>query len=188
MKIVLASKSERRIELLKRLINDFEIKISDFNEKSVDFKGSVDDYVKEIALGKGMNVKSKVCEDAIIISADTVVTLDNRILGKPRDENDAFNMLKTLQGKNHYVYSGVALINKKSGMIIKESVRTKVKFSNISDDEIYDYIKTKEPMDKAGAYGIQGFGGVFVENIEGCYYNVVGLPLNKLKEMLKKII
>ena len=97
-------------------------------------------------------------------------------------------MLKSLQGKNHFVYSGIVVINNKENIIIQKSLATKVKFSNMSDEEIFQYINTKEPMDKAGAYGIQGIGGVFVESIEGCYYNVVGLPLNTLRSVLKEIV
>ena len=188
MKIILASASERRSELLKRLVDDFEILVSDFDESTVKYKGSVDEYVKEIALGKAMKIKDKASEDSIIISADTVVVFKGKVLGKPKDEKDAFNMLKALQGNIHYVYSGLAILNKKTNIIKQESVKTKVIFSEISDEEILKYIKTKEPMDKAGSYGIQGYGGVFVEGIEGCYYNVVGLPLNRLKSLLNSVI
>ena len=184
MRIILASASERRQELLKRLVSDFDIIISNFDENKVDFRGSIDEYVKEIALGKAMDVRNRVSKDSIIISADTIVTLDNKILGKPKDEKEAFKMLKSLQGKSHFVYSGIVVINNK----VQKSLATKVKFSNMSDEEIFQYINTKEPMDKAGAYGIQGIGGVFVESIEGCYYNVVGLPLNTLRSVLKEIV
>lgn len=188
MRIILASASERRQELLKRLVSDFDIIISNFDENKVDFRGSIDEYVKEIALGKAMDVRNRVSKDSIIISADTIVTLDNKILGKPKDEKEAFKMLKSLQGKNHFVYSGIVVINNKENIIIQKSLATKVKFSNMSDEEIFQYINTKEPMDKAGAYGIQGIGGVFVESIEGCYYNVVSLPLNTLRSVLKEIV
>ncbi len=187
MRIVLASASERRIELLNRLVKEFDIIVSDFNENKVLFKGSIDGYVKEIALGKAMDVKKKLCTDAIIISADTIVTLDNKILGKPKDEEDAFNMLKSLQGRKHLVYSGVVVMDTARDVIIQESLSTEVTFSQISDNEILEYIKTGEPLDKAGAYGIQGIGGIFVKEIKGCYYNVVGLPLNKLKAMLEEV-
>lgn len=188
MKIILASASERKQELLKRLISDFDVIVSDFDENKVDFMGSIDEYVKEIALGKAMDVRKRVSKDSIIISADTVVALDSKILGKPKDEKEAFKMLKSLQGRTHFVYSGVAVINNKENIIRQKSQATKVKFSNISDEEIFQYINTKEPMDKAGAYGIQGIGGTFVESIEGCYYNVVGLPLNSLRSILKEIL
>lgn len=187
MKVILASASERRQELLSRLIKTFDVIVSNFDESKVIFEGSIDRYVKDIALGKAMNIKNKLDEDAIIISADTVVTIDNMILGKPRDEEDAFNIIKSLQGRKHLVYSGVVVINTAKNLTIQESLSTEVTFSEISDDEILEYIKTGEPLDKAGAYGIQGIGGIFVEEIRGCYYNVVGLPLNKLKFMLKEI-
>ena len=187
MKIVLASASERRVELLNRLIKEFDIIVSDFDESKVLFEGSIDRYVKDIALGKALHVKKKLNEDAIIIAADTIVTLDNKLLGKPKDEEDAFNIIKSLQGRKHLVYSGIVVMNTAKNVIKEESLATEVTFSAISDNEILEYIKTGEPLDKAGAYGIQGIGGIFVEEIKGCYYNVVGLPLNKLKSMLKEV-
>lgn len=187
MKIILASASERRQELLGRLIENFDIIVSDFDESKVPFEGFVDRYVKEVALGKALDIKNKLKDDAIIISADTIVTLDDKILGKPKDEEDAFKILKSLQGRKHSVYSGIVVINTAKNVIKQESLATEVTFSEISDDEILEYIKTGEPLDKAGAYGIQGIGGIFVKEIKGCYYNVVGLPLNKLKFMLKEL-
>jgi len=187
MKIVLASASERRQELLGRLIKDFDIIVSDFDESKVLFEGSIDKYVKDVALGKALDVKGKLNEDAIIISADTIVTFGDKILGKPKDEDDAFNIIKSLQGRKHLVYSGVVVINTAKNLIKQESLATEVTFSEISDEEILEYIKTGEPLDKAGAYGIQGVGGIFVNEIKGCYYNVVGLPLNKLKFMLEEV-
>lgn len=187
MRIVLASASERRVELLGRLIKDFDVIVSNFDENKVLFEGSIDRYVKEIALGKALNVKRQLRDDAIIISADTIVTFEGKLLGKPKDEKDAFNILKSLQGRRHIVYSGIAVVNTATNLIKQESLATEVTFSEISDDEIMEYIKTGEPLDKAGAYGIQGIGGIFVKEIKGCYYNVVGLPLNKLKFMLKEV-
>lgn len=187
MKTVLASASERRQELLCRLVKEFDIIVSDFDENAVPFEGSIDKYVKDVALGKAVDVQKKLNEDSIIISADTIVTLDNKILGKPKDEEDAFNIIKSLQGRTHSVYSGIVVINTAKKIIKQESLATEVTFSEISDEEILEYIKTGEPLDKAGAYGIQGIGGIFVEEIKGCYYNVVGLPLNKLKAMLKEV-
>lgn len=187
MKIVLASASERRQELLKRLVEDFEVVVSEFDESKVSFEGSLDQYVKDVALGKAVDVKGRINEEAIIISADTIVTLDGKILGKPKDKDDAFQTIKSLQGRSHFVYSGIVVINTSKNIIKAESLSTKVTFSKINDDEIKKYIDTGEPMDKAGSYGIQGIGGVFVEEIKGCYYNVVGLPLNKLKCMLEEV-
>lgn len=187
MKIILASASERRQELLGRLVKEFDVVVSDFDENSILFKESIDDYVKDVALGKAMNIKEKLNEDTIIISADTIVTLENKILGKPKDEDEAFKMLKSLQGRKHKVYSGVVVINTAKNIIKQESLCTEVTFSEISDDEIIEYINTGEPLDKAGSYGIQGIGGIFIKEIKGCYYNVVGLPLNKLKSMLEDV-
>ena len=188
LKIILASASERRQELLARLVKEFTVIVSDFDEELVEYRGNVSEYVEEIALGKAKDVAKKITEDVIIIAADTIVTLNNTILGKPKDELDAFKMLKSLSGNSHKVYSGVVLINTATGKTLKTSLPTEVKFSKLTDNEITEYIKSGEPLDKAGAYGIQGQGGVFVEEIRGCYYNVVGLPLNRLKYMINEII
>jgi len=187
LKIVLASASERRQELLGRLVENFATIISSFDEDTVKLQGSISDYVEEIALGKAMDIINKVRETSIIIGADTVVALDNKVLGKPKDKLDAFNMLKSLSNRTHQVYTGIVLINTDTKRILKKSMVTEVVFSKLTEDDINSYIKSGEPMDKAGAYGIQGLGGIFVEEIRGCYYNVVGLPLNKLNEMIKEI-
>lgn len=187
MRYILASASERRQELLHRVIEDFDILVSDFNEEEIAFQGDIEKYVIELAEGKALDVARRIDEDAVIIAADTIVSLDNYILGKPKDELDAFKMLKLLSGKSHRVYSAVVVINTKDNKIQKKSLYTEVKFSDLTDDEIKQYIYTKEPLDKAGSYGIQGYGGVFVEYINGCYYNVVGLPLNMLNKMLQSI-
>lgn len=184
MKIVLASASSRRQELLERLVEKFQIVVSDFNEDSVVFKGNCPEYVMEISKGKALNVGKKLKEPSIVIGCDTVVSLEGAILGKPLDYNNAFEIIKMLSGKSHQVYSGITIYNTENGNTKSDFVMTDVKFSTLTDEEIKAYIKTGEPMDKAGAYGIQGFGGVFVEEIHGCYYNVVGLPLNKLNKML----
>lgn len=194
MKLIFASASERREELLKRITEDFCIMVSDFNENEVLYSGECAKYVMEIAKGKAQTTVAKAnvkfsCfnEEVIIIGCDTIVSCNGKVLGKPKDEGEAFEMLKLLSGKTHEVYSGIALIQPKLDIIKNESVCTKVKFSTLSDEEIIQYIKTKEPMGKAGAYGIQGYGGIFVEEIHGCYYNVMGLPLNKLSFMLKEM-
>ena len=186
MNFILASASERRKELLSRLISNYKVIVSDFDESSVNFNGDVEHYVKTLALGKAKAVEQLVNNEAIIIAADTIVVLDDKILGKPKDKRDAFNMLKSLSGKSHKVYTGMAIINVTKSSYLVDSVCTKVKFSEISDNEILQYIDSGEPMDKAGAYGIQGCGGIFVEKINGCYYNIVGLPINKLKRILNK--
>lgn len=189
MVIILASASERRQELLKRLTMDFKVEVSSYDENKVIFTGDIGKYATEIAFGKANDIVKKTDnKNAIIIGCDTIVSIDNMVIGKPKNKDDAYNILKKLSGNTHKVCTGVVLINTLSGKILKESVITTVKFSKLNDLEIYNYIESNEPMDKAGAYGIQGFGGTFVESINGCYYNVVGLPLNKLKSMLKQII
>ena len=187
MKYVLASSSERRQELLSRIISDFDIVIGDFNEDSIKFNGNIEEYVINLAKGKALSVKRCLENDAIIIAGDTVVVLENEILGKPKNEKEAFNMLRRLSNKTHRVYSGIVVLNTYNNKIEEKAIYTEVTMSKLSDEEILEYIKSGEPMDKAGAYGIQGLGGVFIEKINGCYYNVVGLPLNNLKKMLKRI-
>lgn len=187
MKIILASASLRRQELLKRITDDFEIIVSNFNENDINFTGDCANYVMDISKGKALDVARKAGNDKIIIGCDTVVFYNNEVLGKPEDEDDAYRMLKMLSGKSHYVYSGITLINTSVKIIRTDYVKTEVEFSDFGDYEIRKYLKTGEPFDKAGAYGIQGYGGVFVRKINGCYYNVVGLPLNKLYKMLREI-
>lgn len=126
-------------------------------------------------------------DNNLVIGCDTLVAFNNKILGKPKDKKDAFEMLQALSGNEHEVYSGLAILDVKSNKIIKDFVCTKVKFSKLTSLQIEKYVNTGDPMDKAGAYGIQGKAGVFVENINGCYYNVVGLPLNKLNSMLMEM-
>lgn len=185
MKIILASASERRMDLLKRLIDDFSVVVSDFDEESVKFDGDFGIYVIELSKGKAFAAADKVDKEAFIIACDTIVAYDGKVLGKPRDRIDAINMLKMLSGKTHEVYSGITVLNGSNNQCVSDFVRTEVRFSVLSEDEITSYVDSGEPMDKAGAYGIQGCGGVFVESICGCYYSVVGLPINRLKHILR---
>ncbi|MCR1972869.1 Maf-like protein [Clostridium sporogenes] len=187
--IILASASQRRQELLKRILGNFQIIVSDFDESSIPFKNNIPSYVMNLAEGKARSVSKKIMDqdNNLIIGCDTIVAFNNRILGKPKDKKDAFEMLQALSGNEHEVYSGLAILDVKSNKIIKDFVCTKVKFSKLSSVQIEKYINTGDPMDKAGAYGIQGKAGIFVENINGCYYNVVGLPLNKLNSMLMEM-
>jgi len=187
MKFILASASERRQELLSRIINDFEIIVSNFDEESVNFQGDCEEFVKELALGKVNTVSENIDDQCIIVGCDTIVYHDGKILGKPKDKKDAYKMLQTLSGNCHKVYSGIVVKNTTTNEIKADFVCTDVYFSKISSSEIDKYIETNEPMDKAGAYGIQGYGGIFVEKIIGCYYNVVGLPLNRLYNMLREM-
>jgi septum formation protein len=187
MKFVLASASERRQELLKKIIEDYKVEVSNFDEYSVQFNGNCEEYVKQIALGKAREVSNRLDYESIVIGSDTIVYHNGKVLGKPIDTVDAYNMLKALSGSSHMVYSGIAVINTATAEVRTDFVCTEVYFSTLSEEQINKYILSSEPMDKAGAYGIQGNGGVFVEKIHGCYYNVVGLPLNRLYCMLKEM-
>ena len=188
LKFILASASERRKELLSRIVRDFEVRVSDFDEDSVQVNNDIEKYVKILSEGKAKSVALNCSKDSIIIGADTIVVIDNKVLGKPKDKNHAFRMLKSLSNNVHRVYSGVTVINNTTKVIKSECLYTEVYFSELSDEEIWKYIDTEECLDKAGAYGIQGFGGVFVKRINGCYYNVVGLPLNLLNKMIKEVL
>lgn len=188
LKFILASASERRKELLSRIVRDFEVRVSDFDEDSVKVNNDIESYVKILSEGKAKSVSLNCSKDSIIIGADTIVVIDNKVLGKPKDKNDAFRMLKELSNNVHRVYSGVTVINNTTKVIKSECLYTEVYFSELSDGEIWNYIDTEECLDKAGAYGIQGLGGVFVKKINGCYYNVVGLPLNLLNKMIKEVL
>ncbi len=176
--LILASKSPRRKELMEYIGEEFEIASAQVDE-SYDESLSPCEVVEYLSKIKAMPLKN---EKDIVIGADTVVATDNKILGKPKDEDDAFLMLKTLSGKEHKVYTGVTLIKGEKTKTF--SVETKVYFYPLTDEEIKEYIKTGEPMDKAGAYGIQGKGCLLIEKIDGDYFNVVGLPVSRLKKEL----
>lgn len=194
MKLVLASSSPRRKELLKKITDDFIIIESDFDEKTISFKGDVSEYVMKLAKAKAADVSNKIIrearysslmqEEVLIIGCDTVVEIQNNILGKPKDNSEAEVMLKKLSGKVHRVYSGIAVLNASKNVFKTDYACTEVVFSKLSNNEIRNYINSGESLDKAGAYGIQGKAAIFVEEIRGCYYNIVGLPLNKLYRML----
>lgn len=188
LKFILASASERRKDLLSRIVSNFEVKISNFDEEKVEVSTNIENYVKTLAEGKAKDVALNCDNDSIIIGADTIVVIGDNILGKPKDKNHAFQMIKLLSNNVHRVYSGVAVINNQKNIMKSECLYTEVYFSEISDDEIWRYIESGECLDKAGAYGIQGYGGVFAEKINGCYYNVVGLPLNLLNKMIKNVL
>lgn len=187
MTIILASKSPRRKELLEKIVKKFTVLGSDFDEDSILYSGDVANYVTTLARGKALEVSKNIEESAVIISADTVVVLDDKILGKPKSKKEAKCMLNALSGNNHRVCTGLCILDTKTNSILQEVVFTDVKFSKLTNTEIQEYINTGNPMDKAGAYGIQDFAAVFVEKIEGCYYNVMGLPLNVLHRLLKSM-
>lgn len=187
-KIILASGSPRRKEILENIGIEFTVVKSVADESSINPEGiPVSVYVQELALLKATEVESRVsAKNAIVIGADTVVSVDGKILGKPANDEEAYNMLKSLSGKTHQVYTGYCGISTDDGSAVCESVCTDVTFAELSDEEIYDYIHTGECNDKAGAYGIQGKGVMLVEKIEGDYFNVVGLPVRSLVNMLKR--
>ena len=184
---ILASGSPRRKELLELMGLEFKVIVSQADEDSVskDLKPGL--YVQELALLKASATAKEVLrnKNAVIISADTIVTLDGQILGKPKDEDDAFNMLSKLSGCEHEVYTGYCVMRISDGKAVCGKVRTKVKFKDLSDDKIRGYINSGEPMDKAGAYGIQGLGSLLIEKIDGDYFNVVGLPISALADTLE---
>lgn len=183
-KIVLASQSPRRQELLKDIVSEFEICPSDA-EEIVPCGLKAEQTAEYLALIKAEDV-SDLHKGAVVIGSDTVVVVDDRILGKPKDRDEAFLMLRALSGRVHKVITGCALVcdDKKFSF----SVETKVSFFELSDDEINGYIDTGDCYDKAGAYGIQSQGKTLVESIDGDYYTVVGLPVARLKRELHKFI
>ncbi len=184
MRFVLASNSPRRRELLNNLGVSFTISASSIDE-ALDGTAIPHEEAKRLAFEKARDIASRIDEKAIVIAADTIVVSD-RILGKPTDETDAYQMLKILSGRAHKVITGITLIDTSTGKTVVDFSETTVFFKTLSDDEIWDYIASGEPMDKAGAYGIQGKAALFVEKIEGDYYNVVGMPLFRLQELLNK--
>jgi septum formation protein len=184
--IYLASKSPRRRKLLKQLGIKFKAFSVESPEDFLDGEHPVE-CVKRIAIEKMELAKYKV-NRSIIITADTIVVLQHKVIGKPSTKNDAIKILSQLSGKVHTVYTGFCVLNQRTGLVILDYEKTDVKFRKLIKDEIIDYVSGGSPMDKAGAYGIQDdFGAVFVERINGCYYNVVGLPLTKLYKALRKV-
>ncbi|MDI3480496.1 MAG: nucleoside triphosphate pyrophosphatase [Tepidanaerobacteraceae bacterium] len=183
-KLILASASPRRRFLLSQLGIDFTVEPST-EEENIDTSTQPHILAADLAESKAMNVAMRH-KDSLVLGADTIVAIDGRILGKPKDSKQAAEMLSLLSGRWHYVYTGLALIDTESGKQIKDYEESRVRFKNLTSREIKNYINTGEPFDKAGAYGIQGKGSLFIEKIEGCYYNIVGLPLFKLNTMLLK--
>ena len=185
MKIILASQSPRRRELLERMgISDFEI-IPAQGEESVKRTRTLtpDQLVEELSRRKCAEV-SAAHPDALVIAADTMVAVNNRVLGKPHSEKDAARMLAALSGRLHMVYTGVTIAQGVKS--ITEHEMTFVRFCTLSQADIIRYIATGEPMDKAGAYGIQGYGSVLVEGISGDYYNVMGLPVCRVARLMAR--
>ncbi len=179
--IILASKSPRRRELLEKLGLNFTVMTEDVDE-TMDPARSLEDEIRRVSERKARAVQNLTQPGDLIISADTVVCVDGRRLGKPADEADARAMLRLLSGRAHTVVSGLCLLQ--GPRCETRSVSTTLHFRPLSDREIDAYIATGEPMDKAGAYGIQGLASIFVDKLDGDYYNVMGLPLCTLAAML----
>ena len=195
-KIILGSASPRRRELLAQIGADFEVRVS--NKEEIYHSTVPEEIVKELALMKAENVASELAEEnasgavnsTVVIGADTIVVLDGKILGKPADEADAVRMLSSLQGRRHDVYTGVAVLDYDENgekRIFNYSVGTAVYVNEMTEEEILAYAETKDPLDKAGAYGIQGRFAAHIDRIEGDYYNVVGLPVSRVYRTLREL-
>lgn len=183
-KIILASNSPRRKEILNNVGVEFSVMGSDI-EEIVREGERPESVVMALAFEKASDIASRIEDESIIVAADTIVYRDS-ILGKPRDEREAFDMLRSLSGKSHEVYTGFTVLRANTNLKITEYVKTTVVFKELDDETIRRYIETKEPMGKAGAYAIQGYGSTLIDSIVGDYFNVVGLPISKLSEVLKK--
>ncbi len=190
MRVILASASPRREELLRKIIKDFEVIPSNVDESKI-IEQDANQLVEKLSYAKAENVFIKEQEnsdDLIVIGVDTMVTLENNFLGKPKDAEDAKRMLSNLSGKSNDVYTGLSIIVKQKNKITKEvtNSKTRVIMKEMSKEDIEEYVSTGEPLDKAGAYAIQGKGSKYVEKIEGDYNSVVGLNIEVLKEFLEK--
>jgi len=183
-RIILASASPRRVELLEKIGLRFKVEPSNYEE---DMHSELEphEFARKISLEKAEAVASKH-KNAIVIAADTIIVFGSKILGKPHTENEARKMLETINGKSHSVITGFSIIDTGKNKTLSKSVETKIHVRKLTLAEIDAYVKSKEPLDKAGAYAIQGLGAVIVEKIEGDYFNVVGLPLSALTEALKE--
>ena len=184
MKIILASASPRRKEILENTNVKFDTIKSEIDEVILEHEPPKS-VVMRLAFEKCMDIASMHKED-LVIGADTIVVLDDVILGKPKDEDDAYRMIEMLSKRTHQVITGISLVNLASNKKVLDYVVSNVKFKDLSHEDIKDYINTKESLDKAGAYGIQGYGALLVEEIQGDYFNIVGLPISKLSDLLKK--
>lgn len=189
-KIILASASPRRRELLAQAGYEFEIQVS--HKEEIYISERPDEIVKELALLKAKDIaEQNDAKNMIVIGADTVVAHKGAILGKPKSKEDAFEMIKGFQGDKHQVYTGVAILDYDADgneTIVNHAVKTDVYVNPMTDEEIWNYIESDNVMDKAGSYGIQSGFSVYIEKIEGDYFNVVGLPISYIYEQLKQMI
>lgn len=186
-RIVLASRSPRRRLLLRQIGFNFSVKPSSVEER-FDNNRSPSHNAKRIALEKALDVAKNI-KQGIVVGADTIVVVGKKILGKPRTKAEAVRMLKFLSGREHVVYTALAFVDSRSKKSVVEIEKTKVRFRRLNTKEIREYVNSGSPMDKAGAYGIQDdYGAVFVEKVNGCFYNVVGFPLTRFYTTLNKFV
>lgn len=185
-RIVLASSSPRRRELLSTLGLGFDV-IHPSSDETVLKNETPEDFVLRVSAEKASSVSRTLGDGVVVIGADTIVVVDGEILGKPGDRGEAHSMLRKLSGKEHHVYTAFSIVRPKNEILHSEIVDTRVRVNPLAASEIEGYIKTGEPMDKAGAYGIQGIGSFLVGGFEGSYSNVVGLPVEELLAALKKL-
>ena len=184
-RIILASASPRRVALLKMIGMPFEQIVGDVSEEMEEGQAPAE-HVRILSRRKAERV-ARGLSSGLVIGADTVVAIDGEILEKPSDTGDAVRMLSRLAGRRHEVFTGVTLVAADTSAVLSDVVRTDVVMRRMSGDDIHRYVATGEPMDKAGAYAAQGMAAPFVERVDGCFYNVVGLPLARLWEMLKEM-
>ena len=187
MRVILASQSPRRAAILELANIDFEV-IPSQVEEEIDKNLSIEEMSESLAYQKAKDVLENTQGDRAIIGADTIVVKDNKIFGKPKDRQDAIRMLKELQGATHQVFTGLSILIENQGKYseYKEVIKTEVKVNEMSDEEIIDYVDNERPLDKAGAYAIQSSFAKFITNIKGNYMSVVGLPVDRVYEILKE--
>ncbi len=186
-RIVLASASPRRRDLLAQLGLSFSVSESNIDESVVLEEGKdPEETVRILALAKARAIAEGLADDLLVLGADTVVVVDGQVLGKPSSVMDASRMLGLIQGRSHNVYTGVAIVHSATNKILTGVECTTVHMRSLSREEIEAYVATGEPMDKAGAYAIQGLGATIVTGVNGCFYNVVGLPLARVATMLRE--
>lgn len=185
-KIILASSSPRRKELLEKLGLRFEVIPSLIDEIPLPGE-SPEDFALRASTEKALNVSGNLDEHSVVIGVDTIVVIDGEILGKPKDKKEAITMLEKIAGKEHRVITGFSIVKPKTEILHREFVESKVKIKTLAPWELEGYIKTGEPMDKAGAYGAQGVGAFMIEEIHGSYTNVVGLPLAQVIDVLTRL-
>lgn len=182
-KIILASSSPRRQNILKETKLKFEVKPSRYEEDHTQTVFSYD-FIEKLAYNKALEVAQRTPEEALVIGADTMVVIDNEILGKPKDEEEAISMLKRLSGRKHMVVTAIAVINTKAHTVKKTSVTSFVEFETLTEPMIQSYVRDYKPLDKAGAYGIQELPSGFVKNVEGSFKNIIGLCPEALMELI----